>query len=476
MKRTCTILCLVLLSTATAAADGDVHSLPLILHPTAPPAPALKYPLLPEVRDTIPGNAVTHYRQAVKNMKQDAPPRGDWEPTVDKWLAFSLKDFPREEVGKFLKQCETTFQEVEAGARSENCDWELTERLRKKGIATLLPDVQEMRSVASLLALRIRYELATGRTDKAVGTLRVGFALARHVADQPSLICALVGAAVAALMENRLEELIQQPDAPNLYWALTDLPRPFIDMRRPMQGERVVVYGTFPGMAETAADLNAKPFTPEQVEKAISMLRFLKDRNNDVQRLTNDAVMALQVAAHHEAAKKTLIDQGRPKELVDAMPHFQVGLLVALQQYDEWFDESLKWRNLPFWESQAEMTKAAKRIDGMRDDRNSPALGIARLLLPAVQKILSASVRTDRRIAALRCVEAVRLYAAAHDGKLPSSLEQIKDAPAPPDPVTGKPFDYRVAGDHAFLTCVPFPGQPPSSANTPKYELSIQRQ
>ena len=34
-----------------------------------------------------------------------------------------------------------------------------------------------------------------------------------------------------------------------------------------MQGERVMAYGNFPGMAEMAADLNAKPITPEQVRK-----------------------------------------------------------------------------------------------------------------------------------------------------------------------------------------------------------------
>ncbi len=50
-------------------------------------------------------------------------------------MAAPLKDFPREEVGKFLKQCETTFQEAEAGARSEDCDWGLTEKVRKEGIA-----------------------------------------------------------------------------------------------------------------------------------------------------------------------------------------------------------------------------------------------------------------------------------------------------------------------------------------------------
>ena len=43
------------------------------------------------------------------------------------------------------------------------------------------------------------------------------------------------------------------------------------------------------------------------------------------------------------------------------------------------------------------------------------------------------------------------------------------------DPVTGKAFDYRVAGDHAFLTCTPFPGQPPSNANTPLFELIMKK-
>ena len=40
---------------------------------------------------------------------------------------------------------------------------------------------------------------------------------------------------------------MQQPDAPSFYWPLTDLPRPFIDLRKPMQGERAGVYGSFPG-------------------------------------------------------------------------------------------------------------------------------------------------------------------------------------------------------------------------------------
>jgi hypothetical protein len=475
MTRNLSAICLFFLAVSTAGVEGGVHSIPLTLHPAAAPSPALKYALLPELRDTIPGNAVTHYRQGLKIMKRDVPPQSEWYQIVDKWLAAPLKDFPREEVGAFLKQCETTFQEVEAGARSENCDWGLTEELRKKGIATLLPDVQEMRTIAVLLQVRIRYELAEGRPDKAAQSLQIGFAVSRHLAEEPTLISALVGMAVAGLMENRLEEFVQQPNAPNLYWSLTDLPRPFIDLRKAMQGERVGAYGTFPGMAEMAADLNAKPFTTEEVEKAVHQLPLLIDGNNDLLSFKDKALMALRLAARHEAAKKVLIDQGRPKELVDAMPHFQVGLLVALQQYDQMFDELLKWQSLPYWQSQPEMAKWTKHIKELPDDKNSPALPIARLLLPSVQKVFAAHVRIDRRIAALRCVEAVRLYAAAHDGKLPPSLAEIKDAPVPLDPVTGKPFDYHVAGDRAFLSCTPFPGLPADNANTPTYELVFQR-
>jgi hypothetical protein len=475
MKRTCTILCIVFLSAATAAADGTVHSIPLILHPAAVPSPALRYVLLPELPDTIPDNAVTHYRQAVKNMKQDLPPRNEWESATDKWLAVPLNDLPREEVGKFLKQCERTFQEVEAGARSEQCDWELTERLRKTGVSTLLPDVQEMRAVANLLQLRIRYELATGHTDKAVGALRVGFAVARHVADQATLFCAFVGVAVAQQMENRLDELIQQPDAPNLYWSLTDLPRPFIDMRKPLQGERVMAYGSFPGMAEMVADLNAKPLNEEQAKKFISEYGLYSEVDGLLLRTLTDAMLGKQVLARHEAAKKILIDQGRPKELVEAMPHVQVALLDSFQQYDRLFDSVQKWQSLPFWEARPGMEEADKRADKELAGRDGPAFPLAKHLFPAMLIGVSARTRVDRRIAALRCVEAARLYAAAHDGKLPPSLEEIKDAPVLLDPVTGKPFDYHVAGDRAFLTCAPFPGQTPDNANTPSFELILKK-
>jgi hypothetical protein len=477
MKRTCTILCVVFLSATIAAGDGDVHPIRLILHPAASSIPALKYPLLPELRDTIPGNAAKHYHQAVKNMMKDMRPENDWFYDIREWQTMPLKELPRPVVNDFLKTCETTFPEVEAGARSEQCDWGLTKELCKKGPADLSLDVRGTHAIVMFLAVRARFEMAEGRPEKAARTLQTGFAVAHHVAENPTLLSAPDAIDCASLMVTQLEEFIQQPNAPNLYWSLTDLPRPFIDLRKAMQGERVGVYGMFPGMAEAAADLNAKPFTPEQVEKA---LQNLGDQDNDLLRGTDKARLALDLAPHHEAAKKILIDQGRPKELVDAMPPFQVGLLVGLRRYDQILDEYMKLETLPYNEGRGRMEDAEKRIHEQFKHDDGSVIPWPYYFLSGTPWTFACRVQIDRRVAALRCVEAVRLYAGDHDGKLPISLEDIKDAPLPLDPVTGKAFDYKLVGDRAFLTCAPFPCTPfpdqkPNNANTPTYELMMKK-
>jgi hypothetical protein len=474
MKHILLTFALVFLGAAAAPADG-IRPKQLTLYAPAPAERALQYALLPELRDTIPGNAADHYRRAIKNMKQDAPDR-NWDQTIEKWMAAPLKELPQEEAGKFLRAFEATFKEVEAGARSEQCDRELTEEIRKEGLESLnsaFPSVMGMSRIATLLALKVRYDLAQGRAGQAARTLQTGFAAGRHIGDSATFINGLVGMSISKLMLDRLEELIQQPDAPSLYWPLTDLPRPFLDLRRPFEGERVFYYSQFPGVAEVAADPRAKPWTPAQVEALTAAFRQFDKRSS---RLGEKAEVEklLHLAANQQGIKKILVDQGRPKDVVDAMPNEQVAILLALGQYDRRFDELLKWRSLPFWESYPAMVKAEER-QAKQNDKDGPTAALANEFNPSASKILAAQARIDRRIAALRCVEAVRLYAAAHDGKLPPSLEEIKDAPAPLDPVTGKPFDYHVASDRAFLSCTPFPGAPADNAIKPTYELTIHR-
>ncbi len=60
------------------------------------------------------------------------------------------------------------------------------------------------------------------------------------------------------------------------------------------------------------------------------------------------------------------------------MPHVQVGLLVALLQYERLFDEYLKWQSLPFWEAQAAFVKEEARQKKILDDNDGPAIPIAK--------------------------------------------------------------------------------------------------
>jgi hypothetical protein len=87
----------------------------------------------------------------------------------------------------------------------------------------------------------------------------------------------------------------------------------------------------------------------------------------------------------------------------------------------------------------------------------------------------TASTRIDRRIAALRCVEALRLHAAAHDGKLPASLADVKEVPIPADPMTGKSFAYKVDGDTATISAGAPDGEEPTAHNTLIYELTLRK-
>jgi hypothetical protein len=148
----------------------------------------------------------------------------------------------------------------------------------------------------------------------------------------------------------------------------------------------------------------------------------------------------------------------------------QVVVLQALHEYRVFLDELYKWTYVPYWESRPALAEVEKRI---RAARQTEGLPLAGTLLPVTEGVIFAQVRLDRRLAALRCVEALRLYAAAHDGRLPDTLAEVKDVPIPVDPATGNDLTYRRDGDRATLTGAAIPV--PRRDNTLRYELTLTR-
>ena len=68
----------------------------------------------------------------------------------------------------------------------------------------------------------------------------------------------------------------------------------------------------------------------------------------------------------------------------------------------------------------------------------------ALLPMPSLVRARRAHARLEQRIALLRHVEALRMYAAEHEGAFPAKLSEIS-VPLPVDPFTGKPFGYERA-------------------------------
>jgi hypothetical protein len=97
------------------------------------------------------------------------------------------------------------------------------------------------------------------------------------------------------------------------------------------------------------------------------------------------------------------------------------------------------------------------------------------MLLPAIPKVIVNNNRLDRKIAALRIIEALRLYAAAHDGQLPEKLADITEVPVPLDPGTGKPFEYQRDKDAGTLIAPSLKAEYTTAPTGQRYRLTIKR-
>jgi hypothetical protein len=439
---------------ATLASGQNEGPIRASLSPAGLPSTALKYRLLPELRDQTAGNAAPLYKEAeakLKPLQREFDERAKWQTLFPEWANTPLKEFPRDEVRKALEPYKEILELTDKAARRQYCDWDLLQRIRERGFETLLPEVQDLRSLASLLSVAARLQMADGDFVGALRTLQTGLSLARQTGEQPTVINELVGWAIAAIMLRQIDDFVQQPGAPNLYWALTDLRRPLIDPHKGFDGLRMMMHAAFPGIAEAMSDPNAAPLTEEQVRTCVRLLVGQEAFADIVKRLRRDLEISQIAAGHYEENKKALIEAGRPKDKVEAMPHIEVALLVELNRYESLLDQQLRWQNEPYYQIADKLDQQAKVLQAPATRRSMLPEEAFTFTATSVGKVFKANARAQRKLDMLRCVEAIRAYAAAHDGKLPTALTDVKEVPIPLDVVTGKPFAYTVNGAQATL-------------------------
>jgi len=312
----------------------------LTLHPSKTAQAGKKYSLLPQ--QSTEDDAVKLYQRAVQLLPGDIH-----SEQIQQWLHTPLSELDVKQVQPVLEQFKSTVEAVDKAVRCKHCNWPPA----VAGKYTF--NLSEFRHIARILTLRARVQMAQGRYDEALVSIQTALAMGRQIGQSPVLIQGLVATAISTLSLNQVNEFIQGPSAPNLYEALKELPKPFIDLNKPIEAE-------------------------------LATLRASKQYNATV--------------------RNTMEQQ----------------------------------------------------------------------LKPAHEKVRSLMNRLDRQIAALACIEALRLYAGRRNGKFPSSLEQLKTFAIPDDPVTKKPFRYSLSGSRAAVLSGPAPkGAGASAREAVRYELTL---
>jgi hypothetical protein len=424
---------------AQATRPADVRTFEL--SPVAPPKPALKYQLLfDDLGDRRPGNAAILYLDSILIMGPDAKEKA--QKTLEAYEGKDVKTF--DSMADSL-QLPNLFSELDLAARREHCDWQPP--MREMGPYTLLPHLEPLTNgVGKLVKVRALRQIEQGQAQDALNTLRLGYELGKNIGQEPVMVSALVSVAITSRMNDALAQLMSHRQSPNLYWALSELPSQQEVFRHAMDGERSYVVPSTPSLMKLK---EGEELSGDQWRRLLEYIWRIVDAGVE----PPDAARA-----HRDPIKDTppqVIDQARQHYMqAHQMPAEQVAKLDPTViignyfwwEYQVWFDEQYKLRGLPYPLLMAHTRDQGAQVEKVRNEQ--PANPFQ---LWDVSKSIASFARLDRQIAALTAVEAIRSYAAAHGGALPARLEDVSDTPVPQNPVTGKPFEYRVENGSATL-------------------------
>jgi hypothetical protein len=242
-------------------------------------------------------------------------------------------------------------------------------------------------------------------------------------------------------------ECIAQPGAPNLYWALAELPPELFDLSDSIRVELQMCMRSFPSLH----DAEQAQKSPEEWARVLAQATADFNRLNEGGLPQVQAAVAASTIMIYPGAKQRLIAGGMEPAKVEAMPAGQVLAIDTVREYRRIADELEKWIYVPY-----HIARQQPRPDPLPRQGAVGVIGggygrlIAELLVPAVEAARNAGERARWQLRAIQTVEALRMAAAVH-GSLPASLEELHPVPAPLNPATGLPYEYALEDGVATL-------------------------
>ena len=457
----------------SAAADSPGKSTPaakpktsdatvnIALHPAAETRPSLKYQLLPAILEPRHENAAVHYLMLHVFESRRMSDKELWVTWID------CAKMPLSELRKARDKDQTTprkndinwpknpgwvFDEINRGNQCDHCNWGLP--LRDPYYESVrVPQFLYLVNAARWLTVYARLQIADGHYDEAFKYLQSVLACGRRIGNDADtyLVCAVGNVIVERGLE-QVETFIQQRDAPNLYWALATLPRPMISVRSALEQCLQGFYIDHPELR----DLGRQSHTPEEWQKMLDQVveHLTSTYDAGKEPPSQDArklKIYREVMESYPQAKKYLIAHGRAAAEVEAMPVPQAVLLCTMQTYDELHERAIGLALLPYSKAGRELQQLEKQLRDPRTSNNGMLSPLKKYMASHSYPSVTRVVCTDRKIASLAIIEAIRIYAASHDGRLPEKLADITEVPIPNDPTRDEPFSYHREGDAAIL-------------------------
>src|SRR5262249_8527788 len=125
------------------------------------PKPALKYQLLPELRELKPGNPAQDYLKCFAEQRNFFFSK-EAVAQRTKYLTMPLADLPAQELREYGRNA---LWQADWAARLDTIDWAAAQRVQAEGLDVAVPEVAPLRILATALRVRFRGQVAGRHFD-----------------------------------------------------------------------------------------------------------------------------------------------------------------------------------------------------------------------------------------------------------------------------------------------------------------------
>jgi hypothetical protein len=365
------------------------------------------------------------------------------------------------------RSLEPTYKILEKASRRS---YYLPENYEFNGAFTKMEYLQDARTLARFLQSKADWEIRNGKLDNAIKTIKTGLALSNHIFNtQPQYsgtISLLVASGIDIMMKQEILLLASQPDAPNLYPSLTQLPSRQDALLTVLHTELKYMFNLNRQSISLETYDKLDELSPEEckniVEQMAHSLYWFGQSNVTIneeeckadEKQQRSRIMAAICTFSYVNAKERFLKRGVSVEEIDSLTVYQVVAPYLLEEVKRVFDLLFVWTTCKPGELHSDISfgrdKPEQELFHWLDFTNPVSILLA-LYASALELPKSALSRETQDWDKIKIVEAIRYYAAIHN-KLPESLDDIKEIPVPKiSPHTGKPYCYHVEGNTAFF-------------------------